>query len=721
MMQNSDILIFIRDQLKPICLLSITILLSACSSTTKTLSTPNSAENSKVYSELYNLKKLGLPKKPASVGTKKIDDPIAAYYSDILSCNAGTFKLKDLVVDDIRVSNHDISTVANSLKIMGYNVINLRNPGETGKINYNCDDLPVVVIQSLPEQLKLSFNDPQTEQKEQEFGVTSIGSLGNSNAGELDNIMVYYHPERLKDVNKLKWLIAEKLDVASAQVYIETMVLEVREEDSKEFGINFSKGSGDTLLSLGSLGSPVDSTLGWIRDTFVDPLSGLQAFTPGIGKRIQLKALIESGKAEVLSRPSVLAISNRQAVIQIVDVIQTVNLTSTLTENGNLQISAYEFSPLLIGITLNLKPRVSADRKWLTLEIDVTVESEDDENSGQVFTVSENGERVLLAEKQGSSSKKVKTFARIPDRTPIIIGGLVSSGMENTKSKVPLLGDIPILGKLFTSTDSEMVKREIIIVLTPYILSEDATSIMTNRAGPALANKLSNSLLFDNKYRIKNEDLFDTSYFENDNIFLEYRSKAKEISSLNAAVKLEKSITDLVNNKLPGSQHLINKMVYDVVEKTGLATNLKTTGIALPDSKNEDMSFDTIIKNLDFEDNESKFIATLSNANINYALVKTSKNDKTTNKKMVLSNQYDLIRLKNAVISRDIITLNGGYESMMLDKLYPGKELHLPRYTDVSPPSIITAEVLEIYNDSRSYYQSIVQSIDTVYKLLDHY
>ena len=207
--------------------------------------------------------------------------------------------------------------------------------------------------------------------------------------------------------------------------------------------------------------------------------------------------MIEEGKAEVLSRPSVLAVSNRQAFIQIVDVIQSPELRSTLSQTGGLQVSSYEFSPLLIGITLNLKPRVSADRRWLTLELDITVESEDDENNGEVYVPTEEGGRVLLAEKQGSSSKKVRTFARIPDRTPIIIGGLVSKSMEEREGKVPLLGDIPVIGKLFTSVDDEIQRRELIIVLTPYILSEDSHSIMSNGPNESVTKKSKESVLFN--------------------------------------------------------------------------------------------------------------------------------------------------------------------------------------------------------------------------------
>ena len=76
----------------------------------------------------------------------------------------------------------------------------------------------------------------------------------------------------------------------------------------------------------------------------------------------QVKALVESGKAEILARPSVLPLSNHQVVIQIVDVIQSPVVESSLGTTGELVVSAYFFEPLLLGITLNLRPRVSADR-----------------------------------------------------------------------------------------------------------------------------------------------------------------------------------------------------------------------------------------------------------------------------------------------------------------------------------------------------------------------
>jgi len=441
-----------------------------------------------------------VPRQPVNIGAVVSRETIArekaeltaAFYSDIPDCESGPFSLRDLMIGDVQLSNTDVTSVASTLNIMGYRVVNLQQAAGSQASNFSCDELPVVVVQSQPSNLKLSFDPLHATQ----IGSTTVKPLAKSNAAEIDRLLVYYHPSRADEYEKLSWLVADKLDVPAAQVYIETMVLEVREEDSKEFGIDYQKADGDKLWSLGSLVPGASDTANFVRNTLTDPESGLNIFTPGFGKQVRIRALIDEGKAEVLSRPSILALSNRQAVIQVVDVIQTADLSSTLSSSGDLQISSYNFTPLLIGITLNLRPRVSADRKWLTLEIDATVEAEDDENNGEVFALTESGESVLLAEKQGSNSKKVKTFARIPDRTPIIIGGLVGNKMEEAESKIPLLGNIPGLGKLFTSVDKEIQKREIIIVLTPYILAEESNSITSNQPNAEVLERNNSALLF---------------------------------------------------------------------------------------------------------------------------------------------------------------------------------------------------------------------------------
>ena len=698
---------------KAICALMSFALLTACASPSH-LSKSNKLHTKKeVFSkDINSLINGGLSKKSGNSGSKKIDDPAAAFYKDIPGCESGDFRLRDLMVGEVRVSNNDLSTVYSSLDVMGYSVINLQDPGYDKTARYNCDDLPVIIRQSLPEKLKLSFSDATAEGNNNS---TIVNSLGHSNAGELDRFLAYYHPDRVSAYEKLNWLVANKLDSPSAQVYIETMVLEVREEDSKDFGLQYSEGQGDELLSLGSL-IPGGDTLSWVKDTFTDPSSGLQVFTPGVGKRLQIKALIESGNAEILSRPSVLAVSNRQAVIQIVDVIQTPQISSTLSETGGLQVSAYEFSPLLVGITLNLKPRVSGDRKWLTLEIDATVDSEDDQNTGHVYAPTTTGSRVLLAEKQGSSSKKVRTFARIPDRTPIIIGGLVGKSKEEIESKIPILGHIPILGRLFTSTDTEYKKREIIIVLTPYILAEDATGIASNQPNASITNRLTDSLLFDNKYRIKNDDLFDLSFFNNDETFKKYRNKALAMVNARPELKTQSPFNLFIKNDIPGSHHLINKMLYDIVDKAGLDSRINTSDITY---SNKDKSNNNLKDAL--EKGGKNLLLKQSSNGAFYKIISEKKtNNKSDDLLISLSSKANISRLKKAIVVRDILAMNNGYNGLAIEKLHTGKELLIPSYSKGQLAGI-NRQAMEIYLDSRSYYQSVLKSVDQAYQKLNRY
>lgn len=262
--------------------------------------------------------------------------------------------------------------------------------------------------------------------------------------------------------------------------------------------------------------------LGFTRNTTTN-LLGIPNFIPGQGIKAEVRALVDNGKAEVLARPSILALSNRLAIIQIVDVIQSPIVQSSIGGSGELVVSAYSFEPQLLGITLNLRSRVSADRERVSMEIDAIVEAEIDENSDAVFALDGQGGSIKLAEKKDSSSRKVKTSIRIPDRTPIVIGGLVAGKEKNQKSRVMGFGDIPILGNLFSANDNESQKREIVIVITPHVLAEHAIGVRANMARAATMERQSDLMLFNNFYRVTASDVFDMNFLLSDPPFVKYR------------------------------------------------------------------------------------------------------------------------------------------------------------------------------------------------------
>lgn len=709
--------------IRNICALVSFSLLTACASQTNSLKAPLLQPSQDLLIN-NNSNNSQLIKRSAFSGSKVIEastsTSTSGFYENISDCESGSFQLKDLMIGESRVSNNDLSTISTSLQVMGYQVINLQALSFDPNRLYSCDELPVVVMPSFPEDLKLTFTDAIGGEGQGGSGKT-VNALGKSNAGELDRFLVYYHPKQAEKFKKLDWLITHKLDTPSAQVYIETMVLEVREEDSKEFGIQFEEGGIDSLFTLGALGAGEKGLLGVVNN-MINPDTGVKVYKPNIGKRMKIQALIDEGKAEVLSRPSILAISNRQAVIQIVDVIQTPVLSSTLGSSGGLQISAYEFTPMLLGITLNLKPRVSADRKWLTLEIDAMVESEDDENSGVVLapTGAAGGGTVTLATKQGSSSKKVRTFARIPDRTPIIIGGLVSKIKEKREFKIPLLGYLPLIGGLFTTVEDEVKSREIIIVITPHILAEEEIGIRTNGPSSRVTNRLSSSLLFDNKYQVKTDDLFDMSFFENDETFMRYKKKAERLVSKNSKLKNQAPFNFFINNNVPGSMHLINKMIFDIAAKSNMEIKLTTKDIILSGAPNSDKSLKSVVDDFDFNDKSKSLMIKLNDKGIVHEIVSGKAVNNMKEYQIVLKNKSDIERLKVAIVAREMIALNGGYKGLGLGSMHRGKGLLTPHLAK-GQHFKLGVDTLEIYTDSHSYFQSVLNSVDEAYKMIDGY
>ena len=151
----------------------------------------------------------------------------------------------------------------------------------------------------------------------------------------------------------------------------------------------------------------------------------------------QLQALLSSKGADILSRPSVLVLDGRQARIVVGQQIPV----STSTATGQNVVSSTDYLP--VGIVLNLRPRVSNDRRTITLQVE-TIISEATERIG----IGSIGTSVLSA--PVFNSRKVQTYVQVSNRTPFIIGGLISKKKSTQEGKVPLIGNIPLIGDFFT-------------------------------------------------------------------------------------------------------------------------------------------------------------------------------------------------------------------------------------------------------------------------------
>jgi len=678
-------------------------------------------------------------------GNKKLLEPDMLAVQAV-PCEGNSFALNQLAVRNFAVSNRDMSSAIMLLETMGYNTIShadtdsLANNGFTSSGvagRYGCDDLPLVLLPRPHEESNLTIgsnNSSQSGEYAMQTNQTGVGNLGISrlrkaNAVDLDQLIVFYHVSQHVKMERFEALLADVVDTASPQVYIETMVLEMSEEDSKELGVAYQTANigSNSLLQLGSLGVDEGPTVDFERNTRQDE-DGNFAFSPGMGIRVQIKALVDTGKAEILARPSVLALSNRQAVIQIVDVIQSPLVESSVGTTGELVISAYDFEPLLLGITLNLRPRVSSDRQWVSLEIDATVEAEVDENSGEVYAPDGQGGSILLAERKGSAARKVKTFARIPDRTPIIIGGLVSGTKEEQKSRVPFFGSIPFIGGLFGATDNEVQKREIIIVLTPHVLAEDAIGVRANIASDAVMSRQSDLNLFNNVYRVSESDVFDMNFLLEDKRFASYRDRVNEMVEQTPELIENSTIRTFYENRIPGDKVLVRKMIFDLV-----ASNLARTfpdlnqlflPVAEPDGSSSLVSLAEMTRGLKKEegsevlqiqwsydtDGRSRFHSNMVPASSAQAIPGANT--------IILRSERDLQRLTAAIAADIVIEQNGGYGALNVSTFKEGMLLSLADVNDYTG-FLFTDETAEIYFDSRHALRSFRGELNEAYRHID--
>ncbi|MBD3298561.1 MAG: hypothetical protein GF341_07905 [candidate division Zixibacteria bacterium] len=169
-----------------------------------------------------------------------------------------------------------------------------------------------------------------------------------------------------------------------------------------------------------------------------------------------LEYMKQTGSGRLLSDPRVSVVENEQATMEVVTTIPIETLTR-FTEGAVVQ-DIVDFQELDVGITLAVKARLN-DNGEITLEVEPEVE----EITG--FTGPVDNQRPITA-KRG-----VKTTVRVKDGETLVIGGLVRETEFNTKSKVFLLGDIPLLGALFTHNSKQTEKTDLMIFITPRVIS----------------------------------------------------------------------------------------------------------------------------------------------------------------------------------------------------------------------------------------------------------
>ena len=283
--------------------------------------------------------------------------------------------------------------------------------------------------------------------------------------------------------------LIKELDKPKSQVLIKVAFVELTHNNNSDIGI-------DAIFS-GSIGGGEGNSL-----TEGNALTAGTAFDlGGSGGLVQLNyddvsvsmnALAEEGRLEILSRPSILTRNNREALISVgslVPFMQTGNVNSVT----GVAIPQYEYEP--IGISLRVTPYITPHGL-----VELSLFPEISETTDEKIEVSEGLQLPVFA------TRSAQTVVVTPNGKTVIIGGLMQDNKVETVRKVPLLGDIPILGLLFKHTELKDTKTELLIFLTPFIvqnpndlvsLTEQERSGSTVKAGTESGKRLDNFLNAD--------------------------------------------------------------------------------------------------------------------------------------------------------------------------------------------------------------------------------
>jgi len=280
-------------------------------------------------------------------------------------------------------------------------------------------------------------------------------------ADEATNSLIISAPPFL--AKSLKSVI-EKLDIRRAQVHIQAIIAEVKYDKSVEFGIEWttdltSDGSIaiSTLPVTGGVTSSITSFPGSIGSGFS------LGYVSGGTLRGLIKAFAADGDTNILSTPSLVTLDNEEAMIHVGQNVPFVTGSYTVESDDN-PFQTIERQD--VGIKLTVKPHIN-EGGTIALNIEQEVSNVDTKSSVEGLV---------------TNNRLIKTTVLVDNEEIIVLGGLMQDELSENISKVPLLGDVPLLGNLFRNQVTEKQKRNLMVFLRPQIIWDKETSKqITNR------------------------------------------------------------------------------------------------------------------------------------------------------------------------------------------------------------------------------------------------
>jgi len=324
------------------------------------------------------------------------------------------------------------------------------------------------------------------------FMLTDAGKHSLSINKTAGLVQIHDRPSALK---RVEHYLASVDKNVHRQVEIEVKLYDVTLSDQFQFGIDWVHvvSAYGGALGLGGATLPIPIGAAQLQDSALGGLNHLgivgtsASTTPGgnlstlvfqnFNTAAAVNALKQQGRVEVISTPRIRTLNNQTAMIKVGEEVPFFNTRTTIvpgTYSGTSTILTEGIvTSVTVGTILSLTPQVSSD-DWISLEITPVltslkaVVSLGAPSSGSSGGGSGGGNSSATA--PDLDTKQASSIVRVRDGTTIVLGGLIQSEKARSDKKVPLLGDIPWLGRLFTGTLNFNQKKELVIFVTPHIV-----------------------------------------------------------------------------------------------------------------------------------------------------------------------------------------------------------------------------------------------------------
>jgi len=305
---------------------------------------------------------------------------------------------------------------------------------------------------------------------------TQMGTATVSVDPETRQVFVVTDDETAASVGE----VIKNLGRPTPQVLIKCVFLEATYTKDSDIGVEGTYKHTISGSSIDALNGPGKaSTLGGLGALGTAATPYYQLGSAAQDLNVTLSALAKAGKTEILSRPSILARNNQPATINLGQ--QVPLITGTRFDNFGNQINTLAYQS--VGINLSVTPFITSDDM---VEMVVKPETSELADRSQWVQISGGGTNNATAVSAPViNSRSADTVVVVPDGQTVVIGGLMQSKKLDSTTKVPLLGDIPLIGLLFKHKVTSNGKTELMIFMTPHIVKQpsDLAALTSSERG----------------------------------------------------------------------------------------------------------------------------------------------------------------------------------------------------------------------------------------------